>query len=132
MVPDPDYIKKVLAVFQEAEGPTTDIDDLAKVGLSVESPELYFHLRLLNDQDFVRRDDDGVGIGVDRSLDGNYCWSAIPLRLTASGHEFAGALGNSKAMEKAKTVASFGLVAMRDIAVGVVKEIITHGGITGF
>src|SRR5665213_3955723 len=96
MKPDPDYIKKVLDAFREHPDPSMDIGQLAEVGLSYQTAEFYFHLRLLNDQGFVERDDSQPGVGVDRaSLDGGYCWSVIPLRLTADGHAFAEAMGNS-------------------------------------
>jgi len=61
MRPDPEYIKRLLTAFQDSPDPATDINELEKVGLSITTPELYFHPRLLNDQDFVRRDDDEPG-----------------------------------------------------------------------
>jgi repressor of nif and glnA expression len=69
---DPNYIRKLLIAFQDAPEPTRDIKELAARGLSYETRELYFHLRLLNDQGFVERDDGEQDLGVDSLLDGNY------------------------------------------------------------
>jgi hypothetical protein len=126
---DPHYIKNLLTAFQESPGPTTDIKELEERGLSYQSPEFYFHMRLLNDQDFVERDDGEAGIGTTTMLDGHYSWLPIPLRLTASGQEFAEAMNNSKAFEAVKkSFVSSSLAVMRDIAVSVLKaEIGKHG-----
>lgn len=127
---DPDYIKKILTAFLDSPEPVTDIDELEKQGLSYESPEFYFHLRLLNDQGFVERDDDEPGLGVDRSLDGQYSWSVIPLRLTAAGHEFAEALGDNRAFEAVKkSLVSSSLGVMRDAAVAAFKSELARRGI---
>jgi repressor of nif and glnA expression len=56
--------------------------ELADRGLSYETREFYFHIRLLNDQGFAERDDGEQGLGVESSMDGNYSWSVISLRLT--------------------------------------------------
>ncbi len=129
MKPDPDYIKRLLLAFQDAPDPTTDIRELKQKGLSYEDPEFYFHLRLLNDQGFVERDDGEPGLGADAVLAGNYSWSVIPLRLTASGHEFAEAMSHSKAFAAVKhSLVTSSLSVMRDIAVAAFKmEISRHG-----
>jgi hypothetical protein len=58
-------------------------------------------------------------------------WSVIPLRLTASGHEFAEGLNNSKAFETVKkNFAGASINTIRDVVVGVVKaEITKHTGL---
>lgn len=122
MKPDPDYIKKILDAFREHSDPTMDISQLAELGLSYQMAEFYFHMRLLNDQGFVERDDEEPGLGVNVDMSGNYSWSAVPLRLTASGHAFAEAMGNSKAFEAVKkSLVSSSLSIMRDIAVAAFK-----------
>jgi hypothetical protein len=89
---------------------------------------LYFHLRLLNDQDFLRRDDDEPGIGVSANIDGGLSFVTVPLRLTASGHEFADGLNNSRVMAKVKSLASSSLGIMREVAVAVLRaEAVKHG-----
>lgn len=102
MRPDADYIKRLLTAFQDSPSPVTDIQELEKLGLSYETDEFYFHLRLLHDQGFVESDHGDGGLGVERSLDGHYSWSVIPLRLTAAGHEFAEALNNDTAFAAVK------------------------------
>jgi hypothetical protein len=58
-------------------------------------------------------------------------WSVIPLRLTATGDEFAEALSNDKALETVKKSfwgASLGTI--KEVAVAVVKaEISRHTGL---
>jgi hypothetical protein len=129
MKPDPDYTKKLLEGFEGSPQPTTDIQELQRLGLDYETPEFYFHLRLLNDGGFVERDDEESGLGVERSADGGLYWSVIPLRLTADGHTFAEALRSQsgfQAVKKSLVQSSLGI--MRDIAVAAFKsEIAKHG-----
>jgi len=129
MKPDPEYTRKLLTAFEEVPKPTTDIFDLEERGLDYSSNEFLFHMRLLNDDGFVVREDEARGIGVDRSADGIYAWSALPLRLTASGHEFAMAMRSELGFQAVKKSAILpGLKFMRDVAVGAVKaELIKHG-----
>lgn len=89
MKPDADYTRKLLAAFEDAPKPTTDIEELQECGLDYRQKEFMFHLRLLNDDGFVQQEDGEPGIGLSRSVDGMYSWSVVPLRLTSSGHEFA-------------------------------------------
>jgi hypothetical protein len=58
-------------------------------------------------------------------------WSVIPLRLTASGHEFAEALSNHRALETVKkNFAGASISTIREVAVGVIKaEIARHTGL---
>ncbi len=129
MKPDPDYTKQLLIAFQDAPEPTTDIRELKQAGLSYEDARFYFHLCLLKDDGFVEREGGDPGLGVSRSLDGHYSWSAVPLRLTASGHEFAEAMGHSKAFAAVKSsLVTSSLSIMRDIAVAAFKaELARHG-----
>jgi hypothetical protein len=127
--PDPEYTKKLLEAFEDSPEPTTDIDELQSRGLDYRTPEFYFHLRLLNDNGFVERDDEEPGIGVSRSLDGNYSWAAIPLRLTADGHTFAEAMRSNSGFQAVRnSLVKSSLSIMRDIAVAAFKaEIAKHG-----
>jgi len=130
MKPNPEYIKNLLSAFQKSPDPVTDVTELERQGYSYESAEFYFHLLLLNDQGFVVREDSKSGIGVERMLDGQLFWSAIPLRLTASGHEFAEAMNNKKAFETVKkSSVSFSLSIMRDVAVSALKAEITRNSL---
>jgi hypothetical protein len=58
-------------------------------------------------------------------------WSVIPLRLTTSGHEFAEALSNHRALETVKkNFAGASISTIREVAVGVIKaEIARHTGL---
>jgi repressor of nif and glnA expression len=125
MKPDPDYIKRLLIAFQDAPEPTTNIRELEQQGIPYEEPRFRFHLRLLDDQGFVERDDRDPGFG----LVGDSSWSVVPLRLTASGHEFAEAMSHSKAFAAVKSsLVTSSLSIMRDIAVAAFKmELSRHG-----
>ena len=77
---------------------------------------------LLHDSGFVDSESRTGGIGFSRGADGFVQWSVIPLRLTASGHEFAEAMGNSEVLltlKKSFLGASIG--TMRDVAVAISK-----------
>src|ERR1035438_4738954 len=117
MKPDPEYTKKLLEAFEDSPDPTTNIDELQNLGLDYRTPEFYFHLRLLNDDGFVERDDEEPGVGVTQSLDGHYSWAAIPMRLTADGHTFAEALRSQSGFQAVKkSLVRSSLNIMRDIA----------------
>jgi Hypothetical protein (DUF2513) len=129
MRPDPDYIKPLLLAFQDAPEPTTDIEELKHQGLSYEDAQFYFYLRLLHDQGFVEREDGESDLGVQTMSAGDHAWSVIPLRLTASGHEFAEAMGHTKAFAAVKnSLVTSSLTIMRDVAVAAFKtELSRHG-----
>ena len=131
MKPDPDYLKTLLAAFRDAPAPTTDINKLSNAGLPTNTDEFWFHLRLLNDRGFVKREDDEPGVGLERGGlgDDDYVCSVVPLRLTDSGHEFAEAMNNSKVFAAVrKSFVGSSLAIMRDIAVAALKaEITKHG-----
>jgi hypothetical protein len=124
MRPNPEYLKELLSAFQDAPDPTIDIRELADAGVSYDDPQFEFHMRLLSDQGYVQRDDGEPGIGLDQSL-----WSVVPFRLTASGHEFAGALSNNKVFAAIKAnLVGAGLSTMKDFAVAALKaELTKHG-----
>jgi hypothetical protein len=128
MKPNPDYLKRLLTAFQDAPAPTTDIREIEAAGVPYNDPQFEFHMRLLNDHGYVERDDGRPGIGLSGSFDGKM-WSVIPLRLTASGHEFAEALSNNKvfAAVKANLIgASIGTI--KDFAVAFLRgEMSKHG-----
>jgi Hypothetical protein (DUF2513) len=129
MRPAPEYIKRLLTAFQDSPEPTTDIQELEQQGLSYQDRAFYFHLRLLNDQGFIEREDGALGIGGESNLAGDYSWSVILLRLTASGHEFAEALGHSKAWAAVRgSLITSSLGIMRDVAVAALKAELSKQG----
>lgn len=93
---DQDYLKKLLETCQASEKPTFDIMDLKAAGFDYEDAKFEFHMMILYDQGFIEQDGGDPGIGLIKSADGRASWSVLPLRLTASGHEFIEALSNKE------------------------------------
>lgn len=76
MQADAEYLKNLLAAFQEAPSPTTDINELQEKGLSQDDPRFLFQM-LLHDEGYVVADNPDVrGIGISASV----ALSVIPLR----------------------------------------------------
>ena len=122
MKPDAEYLKTLLGAFRNAPDPTTDIEELKEAGIDYEEPIFEFHIESeLGPREF----------GLSRSVDGYLSWSVIPLRLTATGHEFAEGLENPKAFETVrKDFVGASLSTIKDVVVGVIKaEISKHTGL---
>ena len=92
---DQDYLKGLLEAFEAANAPTTDIIELKTRGFDYNDDKFVFHFQLLADRDLVRAEDGGV-LGYVKGADGFLSWSVIPLRLTATGHDFIEALRNKE------------------------------------
>jgi hypothetical protein len=88
--------KKLLGACQASEKPTFDIEDLKAVGFDYYDKQFEFHMMILTDQGFIEQDDGDPGFGLTKSMDGHLSWSVLPLRLTASGHQFIEALSNKE------------------------------------
>ena len=131
MKSDAEYLKKFLTAFQDAPNPTTDIRELEGAGLSIDDPKFEFHMMLLQDGGFMESESRAGGIGLSKGADGSIQWSVIPLRLTASGHEFAEAMESSKVLQTLKKgFVGASLSTMRDVAVAISKlELAKHAGI---
>lgn len=93
---DQDYLKKLLEACQASEKPTFDIQDLKAAGLDYNDRQFEFPMKIFDDQRFIEQDDGESGFGLIKSLDGFASWSVLPLRLTASGHQFIEALSNKE------------------------------------
>ena len=93
---DHEYLKGLLVAFEDSPEPTTDIQALADAGFNYEDPRFGFHMALLDDMRLIERDDGDPGIGRVSGIDGFSSWSALPLRLTANGHEFLEVLRNQE------------------------------------
>lgn len=91
---DHDYLKRLLEACQASEKPTFDIEYLQTAGLNYYDDQFEFHMEILTDQRFIERDDGRPGFGLKKGADGFKQWSVLPLRLTASGHDFIEALKN--------------------------------------
>lgn len=89
---DHDYLRSLLTAFLDAEGPTTDIDELRAHGIDHDDAKFLFHLQLMEDESLVVGILGNGELGYPRSIDGYGVWSVLPIRLTAQGHHFAEAL----------------------------------------
>ena len=93
---DQDYLKKLLEACQASDKPTFDIAGLKEAGFNYNHSQFEFHMSILNDRGLIERDDGDPGFGLYKGADGFLSWSVLPLRLTASGHEFIEALSNTQ------------------------------------
>lgn len=93
---DEEYLKELLEVCQASEKPTFDIEDLKAAGFDYGDKQFEFHMKILNDEHFIEQDDGEPGFGLTKGIDGFVSWSVLPLRLTASGHQFIEALANEE------------------------------------
>lgn len=100
---DHEYLKGLLEAFEASDEPQTDINDLAKHGYNYDTDVFLFHMRLLEDRGLIMRVDGGSGFGTVESLDGMTHWAVMPLRLTATGHDFLDALRNKEVWAALKT-----------------------------
>lgn len=95
---DYDYLKQLLEAMAAAERPWTDIEELKARGIDYESGQFLFHMKILCDKGLIRQMDGSSDIGVRFSVDHRVAWGAVPLRLTADGHEFLEGMRNKEAM----------------------------------
>jgi hypothetical protein len=102
---DHDYLKKLLEACQASEKPTFDIQDLKADGFDYNDPKFEFHMAILDDQGFIQQDGGDPGFGLRKSKDGFLSWSVLPLRLTASGHDFLDNVQNPEVWSKTKAAA---------------------------
>jgi hypothetical protein len=100
---DHEYLKKLLEICQASGKPTFDIECLAEAGIDYRDKQFEFHMMLLTDQGFVEQDDGDPGFGLVKGLDGFQSWAVLPLRLTASGHQFIEGLENKEVWTAIKT-----------------------------
>ncbi|AZI87174.1 DUF2513 domain-containing protein [Kosakonia sp. CCTCC M2018092] len=99
---DHDYLKGLLEAFEASGEPQTDIRKLQDVGYDFTTDNFLFHMRLLDDRNLIARTDGNYGFGYDEGADTGGSWSVLPLRLTASGHDFLEALRNKEVWNTVK------------------------------
>ena len=100
-----DYVKKLLDACQASDKPTFDIEDLKDAGFDYNDAKFEFHMAILDDKGLIQQDDGDPGFGLTKSLDGFLSWSVLPLRLTASGHDFLDTVQNPEVWSKTKDAA---------------------------
>ncbi|WP_315728887.1 DUF2513 domain-containing protein [Bradyrhizobium sp. SZCCHNS2015] len=96
-------MRGLLQACQASENPTFDIEDLKARGFDYGDPKFEFHMKILDDQRLIEQDDGDRGFGLIKSIDGVASWSVLPLRLTASGHQFIEALSNAEVWSMIKS-----------------------------
>lgn len=99
---DQDYLRGLLIAFESSESPQTNIYELKEQGFDCETDTFVFHMRLLDDRGLITRNDGRPGFGTVESLDGKIHWAVMPLRLTASGHDFFEAIRNKEVWSTVK------------------------------
>lgn len=104
---DQEYLKGLIIAFEDSNEPHTSITRLLVLGFDHRTNEFRFHIRLLQDRGLIGRVDGQYGIGYfspesdDRFDDGFF--DEVPLRLTASGHDFLEAIRNQEVWATLKT-----------------------------
>jgi hypothetical protein len=80
-------------------------------------------MKILNDQGFVEQDDGTSGFGLIKGADGHSSWSLLPLRLTASGHQFVEALSNREVWSTIKkSFKDTSITTLRDVSIKLLEE----------
>ena len=91
------YLRKLLDAFEATEALAIDLRELQKYGFDyADDKDFALHMQYMNDKGCIEREDKGPGFGLDKAADGALMWSVLPLRLTASGHEFLSQLRNAE------------------------------------
>lgn len=98
-----DYLKQLLETFETSENAFTNINELKKNGLDLDSEEFIFHLHLLWDKKLISTENpEDLNFGLSRISNGEPSWSVKNLRLTYDGHQFIEALRNDDIWNKLK------------------------------
>ena len=113
---DHEYLKGLLEAFEAAGEPQTDIFKLQQAGYDFMTNEFLFHMRLLDDRNLIARTDGEYGFGYFEGADDRGSWGALPLRLTASGHDFLEAIRNKEVWNTVKT-------GFKDASIGTLVDV---------
>lgn len=92
------YLKNLLNVFLDSDKHFVDISNFHKVNIEINDIFL-FHMKILEDQGFLKAYNEENFIGYNVSLGGTFEWVSQNLRLTASGNEFAESLNKKEIYE---------------------------------
>ncbi|HBQ2211260.1 TPA: DUF2513 domain-containing protein [Klebsiella pneumoniae] len=97
---DQEYLKGLLIEFEDSNEPHTSITRLLALGFDHRTNEFRFHIRLLHDRGLIGRVDGEYGLGYfspgSDDQDDEGFFDEVPLRLTASGHDFLEAIRNKE------------------------------------
>ena len=113
---DHEYLKGLLEAFEAAGEPQTDIFKLQQAGYDYTTNEFLFHMRLLDDRNLIAMTDGEYGFGYSEGADDRGSWGALPLRLTASGHDFLEAIRNKEVWNTVKT-------GFKDASIGTLVDV---------
>lgn len=112
---DIDYLSKILDVFLEADTSHIDLLTIRDAGISFESSEssgrfdqkFLFHIQIALENALISDKDLRVSglktVGISIGMNGRGTISAVPIRLTQRGHNFASAIHNKEILEKLKS-----------------------------
>lgn len=108
---DWEYMKGLLAAFEESYKPTTNIEDLLGRGFNYMGDEdrFVFHMHLLSDAALIEPQSGQKlpgtkAFGAMPLMGGpqKFSWGVMELRLTMAGHEFAANLKNKQIWDRIK------------------------------
>ena len=91
MKPDLEFLKKILTTLQASPRPWPTIGELENAGVDADE-DLCLHLELLDDYGFIQSKADDGSFGFQDGIGGEIYWADVPVRITASGHEFIEAM----------------------------------------
>ncbi|WP_259396660.1 DUF2513 domain-containing protein [Psychromonas sp. SR45-3] len=99
---DNEYLRTLMLELEGVPDYDFNIRDIKKLGYDIEEPKFILHFRLLCDSSLiVPSGKDGYGFGYDGA--NNFSWeSIVPLRLSATGHDFLAAVKQSEVWDKLK------------------------------
>lgn len=103
MMIDQDYLRRLLEAFEDHGEPVIDVLQLRQAGFVATDSQFLFHMRILEDQNLIRREDREPDLGAKRESNGEVVWFKVPLRLTAAGHEFLADIHQPGVWEKIRS-----------------------------
>ncbi|HGH6016906.1 TPA: DUF2513 domain-containing protein [Vibrio mimicus] len=127
MVVDKEYMKGLLEAVQSSDKPTTDIKELEHQGFSYKDDKFIFHTDILIDKGYIESLGSFRGCGYQISGNNKIEWKIVPIRLTASGHEFIESLNEPDVWDtiqsnfKEASLETLAVVA-KDLAIGFAKQ----------
>lgn len=124
---DIEHMKGMLDVFLESDRPFITLDDLAKVGYSIESDKTLFHYQLMIDEELISN------MNLERKTQGKLGISISPqtaraintgarIRLTNVGHEFAESLNSKNVFERLTEIGEQPMSVLRDVGIELLKS----------